>query len=69
MAHQFHRGLPKGPFISDEEIFALREVANHKVTNPSKCRRLKNLGLIEQELGFWSLTQQGRIRLMFIDAR
>lgn len=69
MAYQFHRGLPKGPIISDEEIFALREVANHKVTNSSRFHRLKKLGLIEQELGCWSLTQQGRIRLMFIDAR
>ena len=59
----------KGPPLTDKEIKALRDVAQHLVVQPLLLKRLKTLGLIEQKLGGWTTTSQGEIRLMFSAAR
>jgi hypothetical protein len=68
MPYKSARGAPKGQPLSFEEIAALRDVANRKAVKPTSSRCLKKLGLIEQRLGDWSLTQQGCIQLMFCNA-
>jgi hypothetical protein len=62
-------GAPKGHVLSDVEIAALRNVAHHQGVAPPSYQRLKRLGLIEKKLDAWILTQQGKIHLMFINAR
>ncbi len=69
MAYRPPHGAPKRHVLSDEEIFALRNVTNHKGVTPPSYRCLKRLGLIEEKLDGWILTQQGQIHLMFINAR
>jgi hypothetical protein len=69
LAYPSSRGMPKGPILSEEEIIVMRDVANRIVVQPSKCRRLKRLGFIEERLGSLILTPQGQIRLMFSSAR
>jgi hypothetical protein len=69
MAYRPPHGAPKVYVLSDAEIAALRNAAHHQVVTPPSYRRLEKLGLIEQKLGGWILTQQGRIHLMFINAR
>jgi hypothetical protein len=69
MAYRPPHGVPKVFVLSDVEIAALRNVAHHQVVEPPSCQRLERLGLIEQKLDSWILTLQGKIRLMFIDAR
>jgi hypothetical protein len=69
MAYPSVRGMPKGPLLSDGEITVLRDVAKHIMVEPSRCRRLKKLGFLEERLGRLILTPQGQIQLMFSDAR
>lgn len=69
MAYPSNRGMPKGPILSDEEIVVMRDVAKCIAVQPSKCRRLKKLGFIEERLGSLTLTPQGQIQLMFNSAR
>ena len=44
---------------------ALRDIANHRNVLPPMYRILANLGLIEQKLGKWNLTQAGQLRLRY----
>ena len=69
MAHRPPHGAPKRHVLSDVEIAALRNVDHHQGVTPTSYRRLKRLGIIEQKLDGWILTQQGQIHLMFINAR
>ena len=69
MAHRPPHGVPKRHILSDVEIAALRNVAHHQGVTPPSYRSLRKLGLIEQTLDGWILTQQGQIHLMFINAR
>ena len=69
MAYRPPHSAPKPYVLSDGEIAALRSVTEHKAVTPPSYRRLKRLGLIEQKLGAWTLTQQGTIHLMFVNAR
>jgi ribosomal protein S19E (S16A) len=61
--------VPRGPVLTDAEKAALRDVSHHLVVHPLVLKRLKAIGLIEQKLGGWVLTQDGQIRLMFSGAR
>jgi hypothetical protein len=55
---------PREPLIpSPQEMDALRDVAHHRMILPQMHRVLKNMGLIEQRLGDWTLTQDGQMRL------
>ncbi len=63
------RGSLKGPATTEEEMRALRDVADGAVVQPLRCRRLNALGLLEQKRGGWVLTNQGEIALMFRKAR
>jgi hypothetical protein len=69
MAYRPPHGAPKGHVLSDVEIAVLRNITHQQMVTPPSYRRLKRLGLIEQKLDGWLLTQQGRIHLMFINAR
>jgi hypothetical protein len=69
MAYRPPHGVPKVYVLSDVEIVALRNVVHHHAVKPPSYRRLKRLGLIEQNLDGWNLTQQGQIHLMFVNAR
>jgi hypothetical protein len=54
---------PIGAVPSLQELDALRDIANHRKVLPQMYRVLNNIGLIEQRLGAWVLTQAGQIRL------
>jgi hypothetical protein len=69
MARRPPHSVPKRHVLSDVEIAALRNVAHYQGVTPPSYRCLKRLGLIEQKLDGWILTQQGQIHLMFINAR
>jgi hypothetical protein len=60
---------PKKPELTEEELCALRNVADAAVVHPLMCRRLNTLGLIEQIRGGWTVTHQGEIALLFRNAR
>ena len=62
------RPPPKAPDLSDKEMAGLRDVANHRVVDPTVIGRLNKVGLIEQNSGLWTTTQAGHIRLMFHSA-
>jgi hypothetical protein len=55
---------PGKPLVpTPQDMDALRDVAHHRKVLPQMHRVLKNMGLIEQRLGSWTLTQAGQIRL------
>ena len=53
--------LPRVP--TSQQMEALRDIANRRLVLPPMYRILANLGLIEQKLGKWNLTQAGQLRL------
>jgi hypothetical protein len=54
---------PLGGIPSPHEMEALRDIAHRRTVLPKMYRVLKNIGLIEQNLGAWVLTQTGQIQL------
>jgi hypothetical protein len=55
--------LPLPLVPTSHQMEALRDIANHRNVLPPMYRILANLGLIEQKLGKWKLTQAGQLRL------
>ena len=55
--------LPLPLIPNRQQIEALRDIANHRKVLPSMYSILANLGLIEQRMGKWNLTQAGQLRL------
>ena len=45
------------------QMEALRDIARQRMVLPPMYRILASLGLIEQKLGKWNLTQAGQLRL------
>jgi len=55
---------PGKPLVpTPQEMDALRDVAHHRKVLPQMHRVLKNMGLVEQRLGGWTLTQDGQMQL------
>jgi ribosomal protein S19E (S16A) len=63
MATPPRQPFPLGAVPSLQEMDALRDIAHHRKVLPQMYRILKNIGLVEQQLGGWVLTQAGQIRL------
>jgi hypothetical protein len=55
--------------LSDQEMIALRGVAEGGFIALPLCQRLQKLGLVEKGHERWAITPQGHIRLMFHNAR
>jgi hypothetical protein len=55
--------LPLPLVPNRQQMEALRDIANHRTVLPPMYRILASLGLIEQKLGKWNLTQAGQLRL------
>ncbi len=55
--------LPLPLVPNRQQMEALRDIANQRTVLPPMYRILANLGLIEQKLGKWNLTQAGQLRL------
>jgi hypothetical protein len=58
------RPMPKGPSPTRDEMDALRDVAFHHPVDPQVAARLESLGLVELKRGTWSVTEEGRARLV-----
>jgi hypothetical protein len=55
--------LPLALVPNRQQMEALRDIANRRTVLPPMYRILANLGLIEQRMGKWNLTQAGQLRL------
>lgn len=55
--------LPLPLIPNRQQMEALRDIANRRTVLPQMYRILSNLGLIEQRMGKWNLTQAGLLRL------
>ena len=60
---------PKTVELAPSEIAALRDIANKREAHSHLLARLRDIGLVEENAGTWTPTQQGKIQLMFACAR
>lgn len=65
----FRPGRMKSATLTDREKAALRGIAVGGIVELKMCKRLQQLGLIQQKQIGWELSEQGYIELMFQDAR
>ena len=65
----FRPSRMKSATLTDREKAALRGIAVGGTVELQMCKRLQELGLIQQKQSGWELSEQGYIKLMFQDAR